>query len=324
MRSGSRSASTSSGRSSVRYVGLDAEQGFPHERGAARTPVRRVADGVPRAGVDPPDGEPVGQCEGADDLGRPADQRQDVRLLAVRCRHLIHRSARRARDELLRAMSEQRQAARLERVAERPGRRLRDSDLDRSRGTETLALRHRRGDDEPQPREGEPLLSGQQRDRSQHIRGPRILTGEAARQLVERRLDEIRRGEGEAPTPADCDDLAVRGNLCSRQHGLPDREAEDEPTGIVGDAAEDVEASRRPGDDHRLLRHEQRVTPCTRRKTCRRRESRRRRCRRGSTAPVVGTIISGEYRTLESVRSRVPVSCRPRLSRRRDLRDCVR
>ena len=250
----------SSGRSSVRYVGLDAEQGFPHERGAARTPVRSVADGVPRAGVDPPEGDPFRQCEGADDLGRPADQRQDLRLLAVRCRHLIHRSARRTRDELLRAMSEHRQAAWLEQVAERTGRRLRDSDLDRSRGTETLALRHRRGDDEPQPREGEPLLSGQQRDWSQHIRGPRILTCEAARQLVERRLDEIRRGEGEAPTPADCDDLAVRRNLCSRQHGVPDREAEDEPTGIVGDAAEDVEASRRPGDDHRLVRREQRVT----------------------------------------------------------------
>ena len=171
-------------------VGLDAEQGFPHERGAARAPVGRVADGVPRAGVDPPEGEPFRQCEGADDLGRPADQRQDVRLLAVRCRHLIHRSARRARDELLRAMSEQRQAAWLERVAERPGRRLRDGDLDRSRGTETLALRHRRGDEEPQPRDGEPLLSGQQRDRSQHVRGPRIRylrSGRPARRAAPRR-----------------------------------------------------------------------------------------------------------------------------------------
>ena len=240
--------------------GLDAEQGFPHERGAARAPVRRIADSVPRAGVDPPEGEPVRQREGADDLGRPADQRQDVRLLAVRRRHLIHRSARRTRDELLRAMSEQREAAWLEPVAERTGRRLRDGDLDRSRGTETLALRHRRGDEEPQPRDGEPLLSGQQRDRSQHIRGPRIRSDEAAGQLVERCLDEVGRRDGDAPTPADCDDLAVGGDLCGRQHGLPDREAEDEPTGIVGDAAEDVEASRRPGDDHRLVGREQRVT----------------------------------------------------------------
>ena len=196
---------------------------------------------------------PGGQREGADDLGRPADQRQDVRLLAVRCRHLVHRSARRARDELLRAVSDQRQAARLERVAERPGRRLRDGDLDRGRGTETLALRHRRGDEEPQPRDREPLLSGQQRDRAQHIRGPRVRSGEAAGQLVERRLDEVGRRDGDAPAPADCDDPAVGGDLCGRQNGLPDREAEDEPAGVVGDAAEDVEASRRPGDDHRLL-----------------------------------------------------------------------
>ena len=244
-------------------VGFDAEQGFSHERGAARSPVGRIADGMPRAGVDPPDGEPGGQCEGADDLGRPAKQRQDVRFLAVGCRHLVHRSARRARDELLRAVSEQREATRLELVAERTGRRLRDGDLDRSRGTETLALRHRRGKEEPQPGDGEPLLSGQQRDRSQHICGPRVLARKAAGQLIERQLDEVGGRDGDAPAPADCDDHSVGGVLCGGQHGLPDREAEDEPTGIVGDAAKDVKASRRPGDDHRLLGHELRVIPHT-------------------------------------------------------------
>ena len=86
---------------------------------------------------------------------------------------------------------------------------------------------------------------------------------EAAGQLVERRLDEVGRRDGDAPAPADCDDQAVGGDLRGGQHGLPDREAEDEPTGIVGDAAEDVEASRRPGDDHRLLGHELRVIPRT-------------------------------------------------------------
>ena len=194
-------------------------------------------------------------------------------------------------------------------MAERPGRRLRDGDLDRGRGTETLALRHRRGDEEPQPRDGEPLLSGQQRDWSQHIRGPRIRSGEAAGQLVERRLDEVGRRDGDAPTPADCDDPAVGGDLCSRQHGLPDREAEDEPTGIVGDAAEDVEASRRPGDDHRLVGREQRVTARIDAERVGVGEAARRRRQAGSTAPVVGTIISGEYRTLDSVRSRVRRRC---------------
>ena len=261
MRSGSRSAYDVLRTKRGQVVGVELQQGLPHEGGTARSPVWSVADGVPRAGVDPPDGEPGGQREGADDLGRPAEQRQDVRLLAVGCRHLVHRSARGARDELLRAVAEQRQAARLEPVAERSGRRLRNGDLDRSRGAEPFALRHRRGHEEPQPRDREPLLSGQKRDRSQHVRGPRIRSDEAAGQLVDRCLDEIGRRKGEASAAADCDDPAVGGDLCGRQHGMPDREAQDEPTCIVGDAAEDVEPSRRPGDDDRVLGTELGVTP---------------------------------------------------------------
>jgi hypothetical protein len=118
---------------------------------------------------------PAGSA-GANDLGRSAEKRQDVRLLTERRRHLVHRSAWRAR-RLLRAVSEQRQAARLELVAERTGRRLRNGDLDRSRGTETLALRHRRGKEEPQPGDGEPLLSGQQRDGPQHVVGAQDVLG---------------------------------------------------------------------------------------------------------------------------------------------------
>ena len=108
---GKPSASTSPGRKRGQVVGVDAKQRLAHERGAARSPVGRAADGVAGAGVDPPDGEPGGKRERADHLGRPADQRQEVTGLAVRSRHLIHRPARRARDELLRALSEQRERA---------------------------------------------------------------------------------------------------------------------------------------------------------------------------------------------------------------------
>ena len=189
-----------------------------------------------------------------------------MRLLAARRRHLVHRSARRARDELLRALSEQRQAARLERVAERAGRRLRDGDLDRGRRAETLALRHRRGDEEPQPRDCERRSSrGEQRDRPQHVRGPRLPAGEAARRA---RRAAPRRGRPlatrDAPAPADCDDPAVGGDLRSRQNAPASigKPRTSQPA-VVGDAAEDVEASRRAGDDHRLVGHEQRVTPRT-------------------------------------------------------------
>ncbi len=108
-----------------------AEQRLAHERCAPHAPVRDPRDRMPCPGVDTPDGERRRQRQRAHHLGGAAEKREQLARLAARDRHLVHHAARRTGEQLLGALAEKSQRARLGRAAKARGDRQERGDLDR-------------------------------------------------------------------------------------------------------------------------------------------------------------------------------------------------
>ena len=66
------------------------------------------------------------------------------------------------------------------------------------------------------------------------------MTGEAARELGQRRGGEVARIERQPAVPADGDDRAISGELSGGEGGGGERQSEHVRSGVVGDASEDV------------------------------------------------------------------------------------
>ena len=235
------------------------EQRVPHESRAAHTPIRIAGNRVGQPRVDRPRGECARQRHGRDDLGRTTEQREQLALLAVHDRHLIHCAARRSGEDLLGALREQRELTRLARRAEARRDRAQDRDLDRCRRAEALRLRDRGGDEYAQAGERQALLADEERNGAEHVRAPRVPAGEDRRELVDRTMRERIRVDCDAAPAADGDHASVYGRLGGGERGGVQRQLEDEPARVVGDPAENVEPAWCARDRDRCAGDEERA-----------------------------------------------------------------
>jgi hypothetical protein len=145
---------------------------------------------VADARVDPPHGEWSRKRDRPDDLGRAAEEQQQVPALAVRGRHLIHRAARGTGEQLLGLLADQGEPPRIRGVAKTGRDRLQHGHSDRGRGGEPLALRDVGGNHHTKPTGGCPLLPQEQGDRPEHVSTPGRRPGETGRELGERLIDQ--------------------------------------------------------------------------------------------------------------------------------------
>ena len=237
------------------------EHAIAHERADADVAVIGAGHGVSYSGVEPPDGEAVGQRNRPLELGRLTEECHEGSCLTADRRHLIHHAARRADDQVLHLLATDCLHAGGDMQAPRRQHGLHGRGLDGGRRADALALRHVGLDEERRAAvEGEALLSGK------HVKYPgdvrRPMPGMVSREPLAgarvRRsavLEEIERHSGDVRARGvrrlDVQD-AIGAPLHGHARGLPDRPLQHQRAGIVGDAAHDVEPPRRAGDKHRL------------------------------------------------------------------------
>ena len=228
-----------------------AQEPLAHERRATRPAVVGAGDGVVDPRIDPPHGERGGERNRARDLGRAAEEQQQVTPLPVRRRHLVHRAARGVGEQLLGVLADQGEPPRLRGAAQAGRGGLQHGHSDRGGRGETLALGDVGRDQHAQSPDRCPLLAQEEGDRAEDVGTPGRRSGEAGRELGERLFDQGGDVERHPAVVAHGDDHSVVPRLRGGKRGGLEGQLEHQGSGVVGDPAEHVETTRGAGDRDR-------------------------------------------------------------------------